>query len=342
MATGLVRYAIVGCGTMGYAHALAAARDGRSRVVACVDPQAERAEALAKQHGAYATTEYERVLADGGVDAVVLAVPHTLHRRYTEAAAEAGKHALIEKPMANTMADCNAMIAATERAGVVLLVGHVLRFRPALRLVKRYIDEGTLGQAVFARYHNEHYPDLSGSRRWLAEHDEGGVFLSGAVHHSDLMRWWLGEVTAVTGFSRIVRPEYQASGREDHTLIVYDFASGALGESTYTYASHAPQGLMMTPESVVTFTGGSIATFYDGEVRVYGHEREVGLGQRFAATAIHGDSAVESGSGSEVPHLTECILDGTPPLIAPQDARRAVELVLAARQSAAEGRRVSV
>lgn len=338
----LVRYAIVGCGTMGYAHALAASHDERSRVVACVDPQLERAEAMARQFGAYATSDYDKVLSDGGVDAVVLAVPHTLHRRYTVAAAQAGKHVLIEKPMANTLADCDAVIAAAERAHVVLLVGHVLRFRPALRLVKRYIDEGTLGRAVFARYHNEHYPDLSGSRRWLAEYDEGGVFLSGAVHHSDLMRWWLGEVTAVTGFSRTVRPEYQASGREDHTLIIYDFASGALGESTYTYASHAPQGLMMTPESMVTFTEGSIATFYDGEVRVYGEEREVGLGQHFAATALYDDSAVESGSGSEVPHLTDCILTGKPPLILPQDARRAVELVLAARQSAAEGRRITV
>ncbi|MHB0876692.1 MAG: Gfo/Idh/MocA family protein [Anaerolineae bacterium] len=342
MAESQVRYAIVGCGAMGYAHALAASRDGHSRVVACVDPQVERAEALARQFGAYATSDYGRVLADGAVDTVVLAVPHTLHRGHTVAAATAGKHVLVEKPMANTLADCDAMIVAAENAGIVLLVGHVLRFRPALQLVKRYIDEGTLGRPIFARYHNEHYPDLSGSRRWLAEYDEGGVFLSGAVHHSDLMRWWLGEVAAVTGFSRIVRPEYHASGREDHTLIVYDFASGALGESTYTYASHAPQAMMMTPESVVTFTEGSIATFYDGEVRLYGHEREVALGQHFAATALRDDSAVESGSGSEVPHLTDCILKGTPPLISPRDARRAVELVLAARQSATEGRRIAV
>ncbi|MGQ9554583.1 MAG: Gfo/Idh/MocA family protein [Anaerolineae bacterium] len=337
-----VGYAIVGCGTMGYAHAQAARADTRSRVIACVDPQIERAERLAREFGGYATTEYQRVLADKAVDGVVLAVPHSLHCDYTVRAAQAGKHVLVEKPMANTLEDCDAMTTACERAGVVLLVGHVLRFRRSLQLVKRIIDDGSLGRAFFARYHNEHYPDLSGGRRWLSFYEEGGVFLSGAVHHSDLMRWWLGEVAAVSGFCRTIRPEYIESGREDHTLIVYEFANGALGESTYTYASHAPQSLMMTPESTVTFSEGMVATFYNGEVRVYGHERQLYAGQPFVATAVVDRSAVEAGSSSEVPHLTDCILTGKPPLISPQDARRAVELVLAARRSAQEGRRIEV
>ena len=337
-----VRYAIVGCGAMGYAHALAASADARSVVAACVDPVLERAGRLAHSFGGYATTDYERAVDDAGVGAVVLAVPHSLHRDYTVRAAKAGKHVLVEKPMATSLGDCDAMIAACEEAGVVLLVGHVLRFRPALQLVKRLIDEGSLGCPFFARYHNEHYPDLSGGRRWLAAYDEGGVFLSGAVHHSDLMRWWLGEVAAVTGFCRTIRPEYHESGREDHTLIVYEFENGALGESCYSYASPAPQGEMMTPESTVTFTEGMVATFYSGDVRVYGHKRDLYAGQPFVATAVRGESGVEAGSGSEVPHLTACILDSARPLVTPQDARRAVELVLAARCSAEEGRRIRV
>jgi len=337
-----IGYAIVGCGAMGYAHAAAAAADPRCRVVACVDPQIARAERLAAEFGGRAASDYKQALADPEVKAVVLAVPHTLHRDYTVWAAQAGKHVLVEKPIALTLGECDDMIAACERAGVVLLVGHVLRFRRSLQLVKRIIDEGSFGRPILARYHNEHFPDLSGNRKWLSAYEEGGVFLSGAVHHTDLLRWWLGEATAVTGFARTVRPEYHESGREDVTLIVYEFASGALGESTYSYANRAPQDLMGMIASSVTFSEGGIVTFGDGQVRLYREGGDLCAGQPFAATTVRDPGSTESGSDSEVPHLTDCIVNGARPLISPQDARRAVELALAARQSAHEGRRMRV
>jgi predicted dehydrogenase len=193
-----VRYALVGCGVMGRQHAWYAYGDPASEVVRYVDADLGRARDLAARYGGAATAEYRAALDDPDVQGVILTVPYALHAPLAVQALAAGKHVMVEKPIARTLTDADALIAAAEAAGRVLFVAHVLRFKPALRRVKRLLDAGTLGVPVFARYHHEHRPDQR-ERGWLAAPEAGGVFVTGAVHHADLLRWWLGEVRAVTG-----------------------------------------------------------------------------------------------------------------------------------------------
>ncbi|MBI4027527.1 MAG: Gfo/Idh/MocA family oxidoreductase [Verrucomicrobia bacterium] len=344
VATQKIRYAIVGCGLMGHAHGFAVSQDPNGELVLCIDPKKKRTETLAGRFGGKPSTNYEACLTRKDVDAVVLAVPHSLHCPLALQAFAAGKHVMVEKPIACTLKESDQMIQASRRGHRLLFVAHVLRFRKSLQLVKRILDEGILGAPVFARYHNEHYPKLGEFQAWLANHDEGGVFVSGAVHHTDLMRWWMGEVRAVTGHAIQVRPEYKKSGREDCTMIVYDFKSGAMGESTYSYASIAPQALMNMTEASVVCTEGQVLVTHDHLVRIYSPNHPV-FGDRKGFVLVEESQATslgESGSAAEVPHFSECILKEREPLITAQDARRALELALAARDSAASGKRVDV
>jgi predicted dehydrogenase len=322
---------------MGKQHAWHANSDPASEITLYVDAIQERAQQLADRYGGTATTECCRALDDPDVQGVILTVPDLLHAPLALQALGAGKHVMVEKPISLTLEDADAMITAAERGGCMLFVAHALRFRPALRRIKRLIEKETFGTPIFARYHHEHFPDLR-DRPWLVTEEEGGVFISGAVHHADLMRWWFGEVKAVTGHAMEVRPEYKAVGQYDHTLIVYDFESGAMGESTYSYSSHHAN-LHPSVEASATFTEGDLLLLTDGTLHIYQPAQTALLDQQGTLTLR---PLPGTGIGFEVPHFTECIRMQQRPAITAQDARRALELVLAARQSAHEGRKLRV
>lgn len=339
MKDGVVGYAVVGCGGMGRIHAAAAARDPRSRLVAAVDTTLARAEVVAGPLGCRASTSFAEVLADDAVDAVIIALPHTLHRDFCVQASNAGKHVIIEKPLSVTLDEADAMLAAAEAAGKLLLVAHVLRFVPNHRRVKEIIDRGDLGRPFLARYRNEHYPGVTPERHgWLNKRGEGGVPLAGSIHHADLIRWWMGEVEYVRGFERSWREEFVSEGQSDVNMIIYRFRSGALGETTYSYATLASE-LNMRPNAALHFEHGSVSVF-PREMRVY-DVRKGGMVVAQLDTAGAGDHA-ESAAAREVPHLTSCILDGEDLVIRPAEARRAVELILAATRSAQSGAEVRV
>jgi predicted dehydrogenase len=323
---------------MGRLHAGHAAAEPACRIGLFVDTDLRRAEALAARFGGEAATDHRRALDDPQIHGVILTVPDPLHAALALEALAAGKHVMMEKPIAVTLADADAVVAAAGRAERVVFVAHVLRFRPALRRIKRLLAEGALGEPIFARYHHEHFPDLR-ERAWLTAAEEGGIFVSGAVHHADVLRWWLGEVAAVTGHGRRVRPEYRAVGQFDHALIVYDFASGALGESTYSYASHQSH-VRPSVEATVTGTEGDLVQFADGAAHVYrpaGRALGLDLPPVLSLPPLGGN-----GLAMEVPHFVRCILGTTTPAVTPRDARRALEIVLAARRSAEEGRTIPV
>lgn len=337
-----IRYALIGCGFMGEAHAWAARNDPRSEVSVFVDTTLAKAEAFASTHGGAAANDYRRALDDHSVDGVIVALPHRLHWSVTMDALAAGKHVMVEKPISLSLEEADDMIAAAHRSGLVLFVAHVLRFRRSLQFVKSIIERGSLGRPFFVRYHNEHYPDLR-EGAWLAAWEEGGVFLSGAIHHADLMCWWMGEVKAVTGHAIQVRPEYHASGREDHTMIVYNFESGAIGESTYSYAIHR-HNLNGNVQAYLAGDEGELVLDYNDTLHLFNQTRSTFHDEKAPVVLSLADprSRIEAGSAAEVPHFTECILEGKEPIITAHNARRALELVLAARQSAREGRTIAV
>jgi predicted dehydrogenase len=199
------------------------------RFVAGATRTVEKAAAYAREKGFPLHDSYEKVLADPKVDAVVLATPHTQHARQVVAAAKSGKHVFTEKPLALTHASARAATQACARAGVTLAVGYNWRFQPALREIKRMLEDGRLGKLL----HLEgNFCGPSAYRfprgHWRQEREEGpaGGMTGRGVHTVDAYLYLAGHISSVHAKSLRRALDY---GIDDTTSMLFDFESGATG-----------------------------------------------------------------------------------------------------------------
>jgi 1,5-anhydro-D-fructose reductase (1,5-anhydro-D-mannitol-forming) len=204
------RWAFIGTGRVSRQMADAVGRAEGAQLHGVLSRRPDTAESFARDHGAATTyASLEATLADPEVDIVYVASPNGLHREHVVAAAEAGKHVLCEKPMANDAGDCLAMIAACARAGVQLGIGFQYRQHPAHRWVREFVARDGLGRPVFADS-AVHVPQLT-TPDWYGDPSMagGGVLPMAGVHRLDLLRFILGaevaEVSALFG-TRDARP----------------------------------------------------------------------------------------------------------------------------------------
>lgn len=165
-----------------------------------------RAAELAAEYGVWAAPSIDALLARDDIHAVVLATPDQNRRELTLAAAAAGKHVLAEKPMAPTVADCDVMMAACQRANVNLAVVKTERFRKITKRAKQIIDEGGIGPVRMIRTVSS-FPitlakELFGTRPWMADPAGGGLFMGMATHNTDFLRWLTG-ANAIKVFAQV-------------------------------------------------------------------------------------------------------------------------------------------
>ena len=200
-----MRIGLIGAGSVAPLHARAAGLlpDVRMTAVCDVDPDA--AAQVAGPIGARAFTDYRDLLDSGTTDAVIVNTPHSLHRDMAVDAARAGQHILVEKPMAITLADCDAMVEAAERAGVVLRVGHIQHYLPEKRALATAIERGSIGEVRLV--HDFRTTDYRpGSRpAWFLDRDlaGGGAVMNIGAHCLDRTVWF-GGAFASTLSSRTV------------------------------------------------------------------------------------------------------------------------------------------
>ena len=186
-----LRIAILGSGYMGRTHAECITKHvTRCRLVAVAGGR--RAPALATDYGVEHEASYESLLARRDVDAVLIATPHADHCAQVLAAAAAGKHGLVEKPMATSVADCTRMIEACERAGVRLQVIQTQRFRGANWRARQLVAEGAIGRVRMFDGRSLFTDYVVAQSPWAGEPEQGGAFLDTGVHFYDLMRFVVG------------------------------------------------------------------------------------------------------------------------------------------------------
>jgi predicted dehydrogenase len=211
----MINIAVVGCGAIVEQQHLPSlarlAAAGRCQVTTLVERDPARAARLAERFGIpEVLTDHHDLLAharsraqtgsEPAVDAVVVGLPNHLHAPISIDLLDAGLHVLVEKPVANTVSDCDAMIAAAEKAGVILAVGHMRRFAHAGRFAKWAIDSGLLGQITSFDIQNGFvyaWP-VTTDYLWHKEKAGGGVLIDLGVHTLDQMLWWLGDVQSFT------------------------------------------------------------------------------------------------------------------------------------------------
>jgi predicted dehydrogenase len=217
------RIGIVGAGFMGGLHARAVAESGSGIVAAIADPDTARAKALSAEWGGTVYPSHEAMLAAEQLDGVVVATPEPLHRAAVEAAAAAGCAVMVEKPIAHTLEDADAMIAACDAAGVPLLVAYILRHEPAYARINQAVRAGTIGRPL-SFYGRRNAPIGEGRR--LAGRTTVINYL--AVHDLDQMLWShpapVVRVTAKAIKGRI----FEELGVADFTWIMAEFEGGAL------------------------------------------------------------------------------------------------------------------
>jgi predicted dehydrogenase len=244
MAFAPVRVACIGMGWWSDVLADAMKRSDRLRIVACYSRSPERRQAFAAKYGCRAVDSYEAILADRAVEAVVNTTPNDVHLDTSRAAAAAGKHVFLDKPIANTIADARAITAACRGAGVVLALGYQRRRESPFRWIRRQIDDGVFGKLVNAEANISRdrlgKVDLT-SWRYTAKGMPGGVMLQIGIHYADVLEYLLGPVTAVTArLAQLVLP----GDNPDVASAVLEHASGALSTLNASYASASEYYLM--------------------------------------------------------------------------------------------------
>jgi UDP-N-acetyl-2-amino-2-deoxyglucuronate dehydrogenase len=320
---------IVGTGTSATQH-LTALRDvPNGRAVAIAGTTLARARALAEQWGvpgAYGS--YDDLIADPAVEVVHTCTPPDLRLPIARAAAAAGKHVLVEKPIGRTVAEADQIIEVCERAGVKLAAMFQNRFTPLALRLKAAVDEGRLGRLLLATLTSKWYrtAEYYQSTPWRAtvERDGGGALINQAIHGIDLLRWICGPVAEVRGLTaRTLHP----IETEDVGMALLRFESGALGQIVGTSVAYPGYSerieLHGTEGSAVLVQGeGRLEWYLRGEEpRTEVAAEQVSAGGRDPRTiSYHGHTA-------EFADFYDAIRRGREPFIPGREGRHALELV---------------
>ena len=316
---------------MGERHARIYAGLPDVELVAVCDVRDGAARELGARTGARAYTDYGELLRRDDIDAVSVCTPDGLHREPCELAIRAGRHVLVEKPIATTAADAEAIAAAAANAGVVLLVGHCLRFDPRYDQARQAVERGELGviQTIYTRRANTvAAQDRLGGRCPLP------LFLG--VHDYDVMRWLAAsEVERVTAESKWGMLKDLGFPVEDANCALLRFASGALGVAELSWI--LPRGFPAAGDHRLDVVGSAgalaIATLDTGLRRADG--------QRAVLIDTASGPSVQGHPGGmfyfELRHFVDCVRGRATPAITPHDAVKALRIALAVERAAATG-----
>lgn len=227
----MIRTALIGYGKVAHLHVSALQSSPLATCVAVCGRNVDKATAFAQQYDLKAYTDLRQMIEEQGIQVIIVCTPHPAHADSAVIAAEMGVHVLVEKPLASSLDDCNAMIQACEKSGVKLGVISQRRFyEPALR-VRRAIDEGKIGKPILGTVHMLGWRDQayyeSDPWRGTWEHEGGGLLVNQAPHQLDLLLWYMGEIAELTAYWENLNHPYIEV--EDTAVAILRFKNGGLG-----------------------------------------------------------------------------------------------------------------
>ncbi len=342
-----IGFGIVGVGMIANFHARALQDAEGARLVGCTSRRPEPTREFAEQHGCRGFDSLDAMLADPEIDAITICSPSGAHLDPALAAAAAGKHIVVEKPLEVTTERCDQIIDACDRAGVRLGAVFQSRFHESSRLMKKAVDSGrfgkiTLGDAYVKWYRTQEYYD-SGAWRGTWDLDGGGALMNQAIHSVDLLLWLMGDVTEISALTDTLT--HERIEVEDVAVANLRFASGALGviEATTTAYPGAlkrieisgSNGTAILEEEDIKSWQFADDSPEDEEVRrsMAGRTETGGGAADPAAIGHHGHTALFE-------EFTSAIREDRPTLLDGREGRRSVEVIRAIYESAKTGQRV--
>src|SRR5216117_306852 len=239
-----LRVACIGMGWWSDVLADAIKRSKKLRIVACYTRSEDKRRTFAAKYGCTAASSYDAVLKDRGIEAIVNTTPNDAHLETTRAAAAAGKHVFLDKPIANIVSEGRAITEACRKAGVVLALGYQRRRESHFRWIRQQIDAGVFGRLVNAEANISRdrlgKVDLN-SWRYQAAGMPGGVMLQIGIHYIDVLEFLIGPVHAVRGhLAQLVLP----GDNPDVASLILEHENGALSTVNASYASASEYYLM--------------------------------------------------------------------------------------------------
>jgi predicted dehydrogenase len=320
--------AIIGCGSVAEEYIKAFQKDTRSEICALVDHNRANAQRYRERYDLTCAieTDADAMLRHEEVDIVVVCTPHYLHTTYAVAAAEAGKHVIVEKPIALSLEDMQKQLKAVRKANVKSLVGFVLHWNPLLRTIDRLISEGVFGDIFMVEVDYMHRIWMTTEEKWYASRQKSGTaILTGGCHAIDALRWFArSEVEQVCAYQVKTQNPIEYPG----TISVnVTFEDGKIGRSTTTFDAKMP---------------------YRFNIGIYGTEGTLRNDELFAPKLFPGqndfltipcilpDSAdvAHHPFEGEVSHFLDCIIEDKKPCPDLEDAAHTHAVCFAADLSA--------
>ena len=330
---------LLGGGNITETHARAA-REAGIPIAAICGSNADSTGRLAREFGSQAFTDLRPFLAYRPLDLVIIGSPSGLHAQQGIAAAGAGLHVLVEKPIDVTTARADELIAGADSAGVKLGVIFQDRVKPDVRRLKDMVDSGVLGRLLLATAHVKWYrpPEYYSASRWRGTTAlDGGTLLNQGIHTIDLLRWLMGPVKRVCGIVATTLHHIEA---EDTAVATLEFASGALATIEVTTAAYPgfPRRVEITGEQGTVVLEGD-------DIKEVGLKEEVRLKPETTAdvrsqSAISAASPVVSDVSAHraiIEDFVAAIRENRAPACGGQEGRRSVAIIEAIHTSARTG-----
>jgi len=327
---------IIGCGAVAEEYVKAFEKDERSQVCALVDRDRAKADCYRDRYDLDCAieTDADNMLARKDVDIVVVCTPHDQHATYAIAAAQAGKHVIIEKPVALTLKDLRREQEAVKKAGVKTLVGFVLHWNPLLMTIDQLITQGAFGHIFMVEVDYMHRIWLTTEQKWYASRKQSGTaILTGGCHAIDALRWFArSEAEQVCAYQVKTENPIEYPG----TISVnVKFENGTIGRSTTTFDARMP---------------------YRFNIGIYGTEGTLRNNELFAPKLFPGQSdfmripcvlpdsadVAHHPFEGEVSHFLDCIIEDKRPYPDLEDAAKTHAVCFAADRSAESGRPVAI
>ncbi len=342
-------FGIIGCGMIGRFHARAINELRGAKLVACCDTFAASAEKLGQEFGCRIYTDVATMLNDHEIDIVTIGTPSGAHMEPAVAAANAGKHVIVEKPLEITLKRCDAIIRACEKNKVKLSAIFPSRFHESSQEMKRAIDEKrfgrvTVGDAYVKWYRTQAYYD-SGAWRGTWELDGGGALMNQAIHSVDLLTWLMGPVVEVQAQTATLA--HQRIAVEDTVVASLRFANGALGvieASTAIYPGYLKR--------IEIHGSAGTAVMEEEDIKVWDFEkltkRDEAIKRRMAESKSTGGGASDPaaighhGHAMQFADVLEAIKKKRKPAVDGHEGRRSVEIILAIYKAAETGKTVKL
>lgn len=340
-------FGIVGCGMISSFHARAIADVRGAKLAACCDTRAESADRFAAEHHCRAYHTLDDMLSDPAVDVVTIATPSGLHMAPAVAAAQAGKHVIVEKPLEVTLKKCDRIIRACETNGVRLSTVFPSRFHDASVRLKRAVDAGrfgrlTLGDSYVKWFRTQQYYD-SGAWRGTWALDGGGALMNQAIHSVDLLAWLMGPVKEVCAHTALLA--HERIEVEDTAVATLRFANGALGVIEATTAAypgylkrieiHGSDGTAVLEEEDLKAWDFAKPAKEDKSILAEMKRAKSGGGGAADPSAIG-----HHGHARQFTDVLAAIRQDRPPAIDGREGRRSVEIIQAIYKSAELGGKV--